>query len=79
MPDPDRSQNVAAALVLKQGAPAVNADELRSRLREELSAYKLPRHYFFYTDGELPFTDSGKIDKRRLTEMLTRRIADGAG
>jgi acyl-CoA synthetase (AMP-forming)/AMP-acid ligase II len=79
VPDPDRGQNVAAALVLKQGAPAVNADELRSRLREELSAYKLPRHYFFYTDGELPFTDSGKIDKRRLTEMLTRRIADGAG
>jgi acyl-CoA synthetase (AMP-forming)/AMP-acid ligase II len=35
----------------------------------DLSAYKVPRHYFFYGDGELPFTDSGKIDKPRLTEL----------
>jgi len=75
VPDPDRGQNVAIAVVLNQAA-RLSADELRERLRGELSAYKVPRHYFFYGDGELPFTDSGKIDKRRLCELLTRRIAD---
>jgi acyl-CoA synthetase (AMP-forming)/AMP-acid ligase II len=74
VPDPDRGQNVAAAVILKQGAE-LDADTLRGRLREELSAYKVPRHIFFYADGGLPFTDSGKIDKRRLTAMLSERIA----
>jgi len=74
VPDPDRGQNVAAAVILKQGAK-LDSDALRQRLREELSAYKVPRHFFFYADGELPFTDSGKIDKRRLTALLSERIA----
>ena len=51
--------------------------ECRRRLREELSAYKLPRHYFFYAKTDLPFTDSGKIDKHRLISMLSERIESG--
>jgi len=78
VPDPDRGQNVATAVVLKQGAE-LDADALRERLRAELSAYKVPRHIFFYADGELPFTDSGKIDKRRLIAMLSERIAATSG
>jgi acyl-CoA synthetase (AMP-forming)/AMP-acid ligase II len=73
VPDPARGQNVAAAVVLKQGSVA-SEDELRAGVRAELSAYKVPRRFLFYRDGELPFTDSGKIDKRKLTEMLTARI-----
>jgi len=75
VPAPDRGQNVAAAVILKQASELTEAT-LRERLRGELSAYKIPRHAFFYGDGELPFTDSGKIDKRRLSELLTRRIAE---
>jgi acyl-CoA synthetase (AMP-forming)/AMP-acid ligase II len=75
VPDPDRGQNVAAAVVLKKDT-ALAFKDLRERLRGELSAYKIPRHIFFYEDGELPFTDSGKIDKRRLTETLSRRVAE---
>jgi acyl-CoA synthetase (AMP-forming)/AMP-acid ligase II len=75
VPDPDRGQNVAAAVILKQGE-ALDAEKLCARLKEELSAYKVPRHVFFYADGELPFTDSGKIDKRRLSAMLMERLAD---
>ncbi len=71
--DPARGQNVAAAVVLQPGR-ALGADELRERLRAELSAYKLPRHCFFCASEELPFTDSGKIDKRRLAEQLARRL-----
>jgi len=73
VPDPVRGQNVAAAVVLKQGRAAVE-DELRAALRAELSAYKVPRRFYFYRDDELPFTDSGKIDKRKLAQMLAQRI-----
>jgi acyl-CoA synthetase (AMP-forming)/AMP-acid ligase II len=77
VPDPARGQNVAAAVILRSGRE-LSADVLRERLRGELSAYKVPRHLFFYTDPELPFTDSGKIDKRRLSELLAQRIGTGA-
>jgi acyl-CoA synthetase (AMP-forming)/AMP-acid ligase II len=76
VPDPDRGQNVAAALVLDSGRELSPA-ECRRRLREQLSAYKVPRHYFFYAKQDLPFTDSGKIDKRRLTALLAQRIGSG--
>jgi acyl-CoA synthetase (AMP-forming)/AMP-acid ligase II len=75
VPDPQRGQNVAAAVVLKHGAE-LPAEELRNGLRAELAAYKVPRHFFFFSDAELPFTDSGKIDKRRLAEQLTQRASD---
>jgi len=73
VPDPVRGQNVAAAIVLDAGRE-LSAETCRERLRSELSAYKLPRHIFFADKSELPFTDSGKIDKRRLGEQLAARI-----
>jgi acyl-CoA synthetase (AMP-forming)/AMP-acid ligase II len=76
VPDPARGQNVAAAIVLDAGRE-LGAAECRSRLRAELSAYKVPRHFFFCAKQDLPFTDSGKIDKRRLSALLAERIASG--
>jgi acyl-CoA synthetase (AMP-forming)/AMP-acid ligase II len=73
LPDPVRGQNVAAALVLKPDA-SLDADTCRERLAKTLSAYKLPRHVFFCEKGELPFTDSGKIDKRKLAALLQQRL-----
>ena len=61
----------------KGSGQELDAAECRKRLREELSAYKVPRHYFFYAKADLPFTDSGKIDKRRLISMLSKRIESG--
>jgi acyl-CoA synthetase (AMP-forming)/AMP-acid ligase II len=74
LPDPHRGQNVAAAIVLERGAE-LDADACRARLREELSAYKVPRHFFFCDKADLPFTDSGKIDRRRLEPLLLERLA----
>ena len=74
LPDPVRGQNVAAALVLKPGA-SFDADTCRERLKADLSAYKIPRQVFLCEKGELPFTDSGKIDKRRLAAILAERPA----
>ena len=63
-----------AAVVLERGAEA-SSDALRGRLKQALSAYKVPREIFVYGDGELPFTDTGKIDKRRLAEAIADRTS----
>ena len=74
LPDPVRGQNVAAAVVLKRGAQ-LDADTARARLREQLSSYKVPRDWWFAAKEELPFTDSGKIDKKRLAALFAARLA----
>jgi acyl-CoA synthetase (AMP-forming)/AMP-acid ligase II len=74
VPHPQRGQTVEAAVVLQAGRSA-EAEDLRARLKAELSAYKVPRHLFLYTSAELPFTDSGKIDKRQLASLLAPRVA----
>jgi acyl-CoA synthetase (AMP-forming)/AMP-acid ligase II len=74
--DPERGQNVATAIVLDAGRE-FSVGVCRERLRKALSAYKVPRHFFFYAKAELPFTDSGKIEKRKLAAMLEQRIAGG--
>ena len=63
------------AVVLR---PDAGFDEAacRQRLRASLSAYKVPRHFFVCEKAELPFTDSGKIDKRRLATLLEERTRD---
>jgi acyl-CoA synthetase (AMP-forming)/AMP-acid ligase II len=73
VPDPDRGQNVAAAVVLEPGE-TTRAEDLKRRVKGDLSAYKVPRHLWVEPDGTLPFTDSGKIDKRKLTALLAARI-----
>ena len=73
VPDPERGQIVAASVVLEPGAD-VDAESLRLRVKSEISAYKVPRHLFVDAEGALPFTDSGKIDKRRLAALLAERI-----
>ena len=79
VPDPVRGQNVAAAIVLDTGRD-LSTEDCRNRLRDELSAYKIPRHIFFAAKADLPFTDSGKIDKRRLgAQLADRSRVEGPG
>jgi len=73
LPDPVRGQNVAAVVVLNAGAK-ISVEELKKRLKDELSAYKVPKYFFFREKSTLPFTDSGKIIKKKLIEMLVAEI-----
>jgi acyl-CoA synthetase (AMP-forming)/AMP-acid ligase II len=74
LPDPDRGQLVAAALVAR-GQSSVDPDELRQRIKRELSAYKVPRHLVVMRREDLPMTSSGKVDKRRLADAMRSRKA----
>jgi acyl-CoA synthetase (AMP-forming)/AMP-acid ligase II len=72
LPDAERGQRVAAAVVLVEGA-SLDAESLRERLRAKLAAYKVPRRFDFCAKSELPYRATGKIDKRALIERMIAR------
>ena len=39
---------------------------------------RLPRHVFFVTSAEIPMTDSGKLDRRKLRAALAKRVEEEA-
>ena len=66
--DPDRGQIVAAAIA----SDNFDCDEeaLRAKLKEKVSAYKIPRRFLFLKEADIPMMSSGKLDKRKLVEMF---------
>jgi acyl-CoA synthetase (AMP-forming)/AMP-acid ligase II len=69
----DDGQLVAGAVVAR-GAAVLDGDELRARLKQDLSAYKVPTFLWVCDKSELPFLQSGKIKKPDLATMLAARI-----
>ncbi|MCW2621000.1 MAG: AMP-dependent synthetase [Frankiales bacterium] len=63
VPDPSLGEEVAAVVVLAEGA-AVSEEDLIAWSKEHLAAYKYPRRVFF--TGAFPLGPSGKILKREL-------------
>lgn len=61
---------VVAALVRAGDGTEVDAGELRARLRERLSAYKVPKRIVVVPPDRVPMMSSGKPDLRALKEML---------
>lgn len=76
IPDADRGQLVVAAIVPEAGAEPT-AETLGAGARRELSSYKVPRHFALLSHEALPFTDTGKIDKRRLAIFLEEHMRTG--
>ena len=74
VPHPDRGEDVAAAVVARPGVD-IEPEDLRARVKHELSSYKVPRHIaVFTTADELPWLDSGKIDLRGVQRLLVDRF-----
>ena len=67
--DEARGQVVAALVRAPDGA-AVDLDDLRARLKDRISAYKVPRRIAVVPDANVPMMSSGKLDLRALREML---------
>lgn len=68
VPDPQRGQLVAAVIVA--GDTDIDEGKLRVRLATELSAYKIPRRISLVPATQIPLLSSGKVDLRRLAEVL---------
>jgi len=77
IPHPDRGEDIAAAVLLRAGA-AVEPSELRARVKEEISAYKVPRHVVTFADAkEVPWLATGKVDRRALQQKLIDLFGTG--
>jgi acyl-CoA synthetase (AMP-forming)/AMP-acid ligase II/short-subunit dehydrogenase len=70
IPDSDFGQRLAAMVVLKEGASATD-DELREYVKARLARYKVPREIEFA--DALPRTNTGKLQRRKLTERHVAR------
>jgi acyl-CoA synthetase (AMP-forming)/AMP-acid ligase II len=69
IPDPERGQVVAAVLAV-ENTTDFDEDTLRVQLKDELSAYKIPRRFLAVPAAEIPVMSSGKIDLQRLRGMF---------
>jgi long-chain acyl-CoA synthetase len=63
VPHPVLGEDVGAAVVLRDGAEATDR-ELRTFVRDEIAAYKYPRHIWFL--DALPRNATGKVLKREI-------------
>ena len=71
---PDRGQDVVAAVALRPGE-TLDAGVARDRVKQEIASYKVPRHIAVFADQkDLPWLDSGKVDRRRLAALLEERF-----
>jgi long-chain acyl-CoA synthetase len=64
IPDEKMGEEVGAAVVLKDGQNADEA-ELKAYIKDEVASYKYPRRIWFV--DELPKTATGKIVKREIS------------
>lgn len=69
LPDPVREQVVAAIIVLKEGA-SMDEEEVIQHCRDQLAAYKVPRHIRFATMDEIPHTTTKKVHRLRLATLF---------
>jgi long-chain acyl-CoA synthetase len=70
IPAGERGEDVVAAVALTPGAD-LDEDEVRQRVKAEMASYKVPRRVLVLgSQAELPWLDSGKVDRRRLTARL---------
>jgi acyl-CoA synthetase (AMP-forming)/AMP-acid ligase II len=51
---------------------------LRQKLREEISSYKVPSHFLVIEDDQVPWLVSQKVDRRALTTMAEKLLAEQA-
>ena len=66
----ERGADVVAALVVSD----LDVAELTAQARTRLSSFKLPQHWVVVRDSDaVPMLATGKIDKRALRELLTRK------
>jgi acyl-CoA synthetase (AMP-forming)/AMP-acid ligase II len=69
MPDPKWGEAVLAAVVLREGQAATQAD-LEAWCRERIAGFKRPKAYAFIADALMPRTATGKIQHRVLRDRL---------
>ncbi len=73
LPDSHRGQLLVAAVVPREGA-VLDVNEIEVKLRQRLSAYKVPRAYVTITREEIPLLHSNKVARREIARMLAEKL-----
>lgn len=68
------AEEVVAAVVVHEGI-SLDLDEVRARMKEKLTAYKVPRRLFVMT--ELPRNPMGKVLRREVRDRVERLRTEG--
>jgi acyl-CoA synthetase (AMP-forming)/AMP-acid ligase II len=66
---PVRGEAVGAVVVLGPGSAAAQ-DQLEAHARAELASYKVPRHFRFITEDNVPLLPTGKVDRVSLAKLF---------
>jgi acyl-coenzyme A synthetase/AMP-(fatty) acid ligase len=74
LPDPERGEIVAAAVVPAAGANPTEAG-LQAALRDRLSSFKIPRRIVFISHDDVPRTVTGKVQLFDLADLIASRLA----
>lgn len=72
IPDPQRGELVAAALVPKPDA-TLDTAAIAEEARRQLSNYKVPRRFVVMDEADVPWLASGKVDRLKIREILAAR------
>jgi fatty-acyl-CoA synthase len=72
VPDNYYGEELCVWIKLKEGA-TVTAEEIRGFCHGRITHFKIPRYVRFVT--EFPMTVTGKVQKFRMREIMTRELA----
>jgi acyl-CoA synthetase (AMP-forming)/AMP-acid ligase II len=78
VPDKERGQLVAAAIIPRDGA-VLDFAEIEATLRKRMSGYKVPRAYVEITRDEVPMLHSNKVSRRMFVDVVARKLGREAG
>ena len=72
LPAPDGGEMMTAVIVPRGPVPDEDAlaADLTSHVRARAASYKVPARFVFMDGTDLPLTDTGKVSKRKLRELL---------
>jgi acyl-CoA synthetase (AMP-forming)/AMP-acid ligase II len=73
-PDPIVGETVCAVVVLKAGE-SLTVEELKARLRQRLSSFKVPKRIEFMEFEQIPRTESGKVRKHILSATFATKMS----
>ncbi|MCW2866675.1 MAG: Long-chain-fatty-acid--CoA ligase FadD13 [Marmoricola sp.] len=76
VPDEEWGQRIEAAVVAR-GDGVLDGEELRAFVRRELRSSKTPDQFWFWP--ELPRTETGKLVRRHVLDLLSTENASAAG
>jgi len=78
VPHPTLGEAIVLCVVRAPGA-TIDEDALRSRLRDRIAAYKVPRRVLFFEPDEFEYTSNQKVQVGPLRELALERLtAEGA-